>query len=123
MEVGAIGHLCIHGQVDDVWLLDQLSGLLAAGFVPTDAFSVVDWLHKISEQHVDKAVAVLSALLMSPRVDKWAYMTQREPIRSILGNGFSKGSRETAARAEELIGFLSTIGETSYLDLIPSTTG
>jgi hypothetical protein len=121
LEVGAIGHLCIHGQVADVWLLDQLSSLLAAGFVPTDAFSVVDWLHKISKQHVDKSVAVLSALLTNPRVDKWAYMTQREPIRAILSNGFSEGSPETAARAQELIGFLSTIGETGYLDLVPSS--
>jgi hypothetical protein len=53
-------------------------------------------------------------------VDKWAYMTQREPIRAILSAGFSEGSPETAARAQELIGFLSTIGETSYLDLVPS---
>jgi hypothetical protein len=93
--------------------------MLHAGFAPTDAFSLVERLQKLSPGHPDQAVTVLSELLRHPRIDRWAYMTQRESIRAILTAGVTSGSAETIARVEELIGFLSTIGETSYIDLIP----
>jgi hypothetical protein len=51
-------------------------------------------------------------------VDQWAYMTQREPIRVVLGEGLARGTPETIQRVHEIVGFLSTLGETSYLDLI-----
>lgn len=92
--------------------------MLRAGFAPTDAFSVVERIQKLSSAHPDQAVAVLSALLRNPRVDRWAYMTQRYPVRAILSAGITSGRAETNALAEELIGFLSTIGETSYIDLV-----
>jgi hypothetical protein len=92
--------------------------MLKAGFVPTDVFSVVDRLHKMLANHADQAVAVLSALLKSPRVERAAYVTQREFIRAILKAGLESVAAETRKLAEELIGFLSTIGETSYIDLI-----
>jgi hypothetical protein len=92
--------------------------MMNAGFVPTDAFSVVARLQKISSRHADQAVAVLQALLTNPLVDRWAYMTQREPIRDVLSAGLTGGTPETVARAKELISFLSTIGETSYIELV-----
>lgn len=91
---------------------------MKAGFVPTDAFSVVGRLQKISTRHADQAVAVLAALLMNPLVDRWAYVTQREPIRDVLSAGLTRGTAETVTRAKELISFLSTIGETSYIELV-----
>jgi hypothetical protein len=54
-------------------------------------------------------------------VDQWAYMTQREPIRAVLGNGLARGTPETIQRVHDIVSFLSTLGETSYLDLIRST--
>src|ERR1700682_6087890 len=109
LELGAIGQWCLRAQIDDRWLLEQLTKMLRAGFAPTDAFSVVERLQKLSSAHPDQAVAVLSALLRNPRVDRWAYMTQRDPIRAILSAGITSGRAETNALAEELIGFLSTI--------------
>jgi hypothetical protein len=117
-ELGAIGNWCFREGVDDVWLSQQLVDMMAAGFVPTDAFSVVARLEKIATRHVDQAVAVLGALLMNPRVDRWAYMTQRDPIRAVLSAGIASGAEDTIRRAEEVISFLSTIGETSYIELI-----
>jgi hypothetical protein len=119
-ELGSIGQWCFRGQVDEVWLCSQLRRMLKAGFVPNDAFNVVEWLHKIAPRHVDRAVEVLSALLRNPRVDQWAYMTQREPIRSVLGEGLARGTAKTVERVHELVSFLSSIGESSYLDLTPA---
>jgi hypothetical protein len=117
-ELGAIGQWCFRDQIDDVWLSEQLLDMMKAGFLPTDAFSVVTRLQKISSRHADQAVAVLQALLTNPLVDRWSYMTQRDSIRDVLSAGLARGTAETVTRAEELISFLSTIGETSYIDLV-----
>ena len=117
-ELGAIGQWCLPEPIDDDWLADQLFAMLEAGFVPTDAFSVVDWLAKIAPRNVDRAVKILSALLRNPRVDQWAYMTQREPIRTVLSEGLARGTNQTVELAKETISFLSSIGETTYLDLV-----
>jgi hypothetical protein len=118
-ELGSIGQWCFSGEIDEQWLSDQLMDLLGAGFVPTDAFSVVEWLQKISARAVDRAVEILELLLNNPRLDRWAYMTQTEPIRSVLSEGLSNGTTETVGRVKEIISFLASIGETSYLDLLP----
>lgn len=122
-ELGALGQWCGRRQIDDHWLLMQLTTMLRAGFVPTDVFSVVDRLHKISAHDPDRAIAVLSGLLRHPRVERSAYVTQREAIRAMLGAGLGSEHADINALAEELIGFLSTIGETSYIDLIRPTAG
>jgi hypothetical protein len=118
LELGAIGQWCLRAQIDDQWLLRQLATMLDAGFAPTDAFNVVERLQKLSPGYPDQVVTVLSALLRNPSVDRWAYMTQRDPIRAILRAGLTNGSADTVVRAEELIGFLSAIGETSYIELV-----
>jgi hypothetical protein len=105
-ELGAIGQWTLRDRIDDRWLADQLFKILQADFVPTDAFSVVDWIAKIAPRNVDRAVAILSTLLRNPRVDQWAYMTQREPIRTVLAEGLAHGTQETITAVHELIGFL-----------------
>jgi hypothetical protein len=117
-ELGVIGQWCFHGQVDEAWLCQQLLRMLKGGFVPTDAFSVVEWLQNIAPRHVDRAVEVMAALLRHPRIDQWAYMTQRDPIRAVLNEGLAHGTPETIERVHETVGVLSTLGETSYLDLV-----
>jgi hypothetical protein len=92
--------------------------MLKSGFAPTDAFSVVEWLRNTAPRHVDRAVEVMAALLRHPRVDRWAYMTQREPIRLVFSEGLARGTPATIQRVQEIIGFLSTLGETSYLDIV-----
>jgi hypothetical protein len=117
-ELGAIAQWYVRPQIDDLWLLEQLAKMMQAGFAPKDAFSVVDRLCKMSANHPDQALSVLAALLRHPRVDRSAYVTQRDAIREILSAGMSSGRPESRAIGEELIGFLSTIGETSYIDLV-----
>ena len=73
--------------------------MLQAGFAPTDAFSVVDWLAKIAQRNVDRAVEILSALLRNPHIDQWAYMTQREPIRTVLAEGLERGTQTRSPRS------------------------
>ncbi len=121
-ELGAIGQWTLRDRFDDHWLADQLFEMLQAGFVPTDAFSVVDWLAKIAPRNVDRAVEILSALLRNPSIDQWAYMTQQAPIRTILAEGLAHGMQETISKVHELIGFLSSINETGYIDLIQPPT-
>jgi hypothetical protein len=101
-----------------MWLCDQLLRMLKAGFVPTEAFSVVGWLQKVAARHVDRAVEVLAAVLRNPRVDQWVYMTQSEPIRAMLSEGLANGTAQTVACVHEVVGFLASVGETSYLDLV-----
>ena len=120
-ELGDISHWCFHGQVDEAWLCEQLVRMLRAGFAPTDAFSVVERLQKIAPRHADRAVEALEALVRHPEVDQWAYMTQREAIRAVLSEGLAKGTSETIRRVNETIGYLLSIGETSYLDLVRSS--
>jgi hypothetical protein len=69
----------------------------------------------------ERAVEVLGALLRHSRVDQWAYMTQRDPIRIVLSEGLARGTAETMKRVNETVSFLATIGETSYLDLVRPT--
>jgi hypothetical protein len=72
--------------------------MLQAGFAPTDAFSIVDWLAEIAPRNVDHAVEILSALLQSRYIDQWGYMTQREPIRSVLTEGLARGTQNTIGK-------------------------
>jgi hypothetical protein len=120
-ELGVIGNWCFHGQIDETWLCDQLLRMLNSGFAPTDPSTVIEWLGKIAQRHVDRAVAVMSALLRVPGIDQWAYMTEREEIRAVLSAGIASNTPETAERAQATIAFLSTLGETSYLDLVRPT--
>jgi hypothetical protein len=117
-ELGSIGHWCFHGQVDEVWLSEQLVRMLTAGFVPNDAYEAIEWLQDIAPRHIDRAVEVMQLLLRNPRTDRWAYMTKREPIREVLDEGLKRGSALTSQRVQETVSFLATLGETSYLDLV-----
>jgi hypothetical protein len=117
-ELGVMGKWCGNGNIDPAWLQDQLLLLLTAGLAPSSGYAVVDWLGKITAGYPDKSVEVLGALLTSPRVDHWTYTTHRDSIRLVLKTGLTQGLPPTAERAKELVSFLATIGESSYLDLV-----
>jgi hypothetical protein len=120
-ELGSIGQWCFRNDIDVPWLAGQLLAMLKAGFAPSEAYAVVGWIEKAVPQNVDRAIELLAALLTHPNIDHWAYASQRESIRAVLSQGLDAGSQQTIARAQDLIGFLSSVGETSYLDLIRPT--
>jgi hypothetical protein len=117
-EIGAISHWCFHGTVDETWLGEQLVKALTAGFIPNDAYDVIEWLQGIAPNHIDRTVEAMELLLRNPRIDRWAYMTKREPIREVLSAGLASGTSKTIERVSQVVSFLSSIGETSYLDLV-----
>jgi hypothetical protein len=117
-ELGSIGQWCENHQIDPTWLFDRLLRMLRSGFVPALAYNVVEWLARVRETHVDRAVEVLEELLTNPNVDQWAYVGQDQSIRALLTAGQSHGTTATAERVKELVSFLASIGQPGYLDLV-----
>ena len=44
------------------------------------AYNVVEWLAKVRETHVGRAVEVLEELLTNPNVDQWVYIGQDQSV-------------------------------------------
>jgi hypothetical protein len=106
--------------IDGEWLMDQVFAISEAGFAPTDGYSVMDRLSKISVEHPDRAAEVLSVLVKNPHFDRWIYLTQKAALRTIMQNGLTTRSPDTAARVAETINYLAALGDTDYLDLLPT---
>lgn len=119
-ELGTIGQFFFREGIDDVWLMDQVISMSEAGFAPTEPYSVMDRLSKCSADFPDRAAEVLAALVKNPRFDRWVYMTQPAEVRTIMENGLTKGSTTTVSVVAEAINYLSAMGDTGYLDLLPS---
>ncbi|QQO33230.1 hypothetical protein JJC00_32655 [Bradyrhizobium diazoefficiens] len=123
-ELGGIGQWCGKNNIDTAWLLDQLLRMLSGGLVPKVGYMVTEWLGTAAETHPDLSVAVLHALLNSPKLDRWTYMTRKDAIERILRAGLASGQPSTVQHATEAISVLSVLGEASYLSLLrePSPT-
>jgi hypothetical protein len=121
-ELGGIGTWCLQDKIDPEWLCDQLVQMMRLGFAPGNAFMVVSWLERIAPQIVDPAVEVLAALLRHPHTERWIFAGRPGDIRAVLLQGLARGTPTTVNRARETIGFLASIGQTSYLDLIRPPT-
>jgi hypothetical protein len=117
-ELGIIGQWCNRDEIDADWLLDQLLDMLQAGFSPGSGFSVMAWLAKLSETHVDKVVEVLTAYFACPWASIQDSMFQKDAIRTVLEPGRAKGTPETVVRVEEIVSRLATFGESGYMDLL-----
>ena len=89
---------------------------LRSGFAPSSAYSVVEWLAKISVLHVDRAVEVMEALVTNTRVAH--YMEQEQSIRTVLSAGHARGTPATLVRVSETVSYLASIGQTGYLDVV-----
>ena len=87
-----------------------------SGFAPSSAYSVVDWLAKISVSHADRAVEVLEALVTNPGTER--YMGQEQSIREILVAGQTLGTPATIERVGEVVSYLASLGQTGYLDVV-----
>jgi hypothetical protein len=118
-EIGTIGQYFFRAGIDDEWLLDQLLSMSEAGFVPSEAYSVIDRLGKMSAHLPDRAVEVLASLVMTPQFDRWVFMTQTNSIRTILTHGSATDSAQSKEFVSQIISHLSALGDGSYLDLLP----
>jgi hypothetical protein len=116
-ELGSIGQWCEDHQIDPTWLFDRLLRMLRSGFVPALAYNVVEWLAKVHETHVDRAIEVLEALVTNPNADQWIYVGQDRSIRTLLTVGQSSRVAATVNRVAELVSFLALNGQPGYLDL------
>jgi hypothetical protein len=119
-EIGAVGQFFMRKGIDGEWLMDQVLAISAAGFAPTDGYSVMDRLSKISAERPDRAAEVLSVLVKNPHFDRWTYLSQKAALRTIMQNGLATRSPDTAARVAETINHLAALGDTDYLDLLPT---
>jgi hypothetical protein len=119
-EIGAVGQFFMRKGIDGEWLMDQVLAISAAGFAPTDGYSVMDRLSEISAERPDRAAEVLSVLVKNPHFDRWTYLSQKAALRTIMQNGLATRSPDTAARIAEAINHLAAIGDTDYLDLLPT---
>jgi hypothetical protein len=117
-ELGAISQWFVHSGIDPAWLLDQLLRMLKVGFAPNNGYGIAKWLGKVAPSQPDKAVEVLSRLVNSPHLEHWTFTTERASIRMVLEAGQQAGSAESVEGVRELVNFLATVGETSYLDLV-----
>jgi len=119
-EVGAIGQFFFRNGIPDEWLMDQVLMMSEAGFAPSESYSVMDRLVKISPNFPDRVPQVLGALVKNQHFDHWVYMSQSAAIRTILVNGLATGAPATASVVTEAINYLAAMGETGYLDLLPN---
>lgn len=117
LELGVIDHWCFLGVLDDVWLSDQLLGMIAIGLIPGNGYHTVQWLKKLTVNHVDRAVEILFGLIQHAETNRWTYMTNHEPIRFILSEGRERGTLETITRVSRTVSYLASLGEPGYLDL------
>jgi hypothetical protein len=119
-EIGAIGQLFFRTGIPDEWLVDQVLAMSAAGFAPSQPYSVMDRLAKMSPNFPDRAAETLAALVKNQRFDRWVYMSQSAGMRTIFVNGLAGGSPTAAAAVTEAINYLAAMGDTGYLDLLPN---
>ena len=116
-ELSAIS-LFFRLDIDRVWLLDQLSEMLKAGFEPTDPFSVVDNLSKLLPEHVDKIATVTNALVRQPKANGWLFAAQDDALRQILSEGKMSANPGTTAVVKDIVNYLSSRGNTAFLNLV-----
>jgi hypothetical protein len=115
-ELGTIGQFFLW-EVDRVWLTDQLLIMLNAGFAPNDAFGVIDNLAKLLPERIDKVVEVTNLLVRQPRVEAWIFASQDQSLRTILIEGKKSSTPQSAATVKEIVSYLASRGNPSFLDL------
>jgi hypothetical protein len=115
-ELGTIGQWFLW-KVDDSWLMDQLLIMLNAGFAPIDGLGIVDKLAEHIPEKIDNVVAIAKALVRCPEMDSWILISQAASLRKILVEGKTSGSPKVREGVKEIISFLSSRGNTSFLDL------
>jgi hypothetical protein len=115
-ELGLIGMWFSWG-IDPDWLLAQLMLLLNAGFAPNDGVGLIDKLAERLPNKTDEIVEAVRVLVRHPDVQPWIFGAQEQALRDILIQGKASASPITVAGVQEIISFLSSRGNTAFLDL------
>jgi len=115
-ELGTLGQFFLW-DVDRLWLTDQLLLMLNAGFAPNDAYGVIDNLAKLVLEHIDKVVEVTNLLVRQPKVEAYIFAVQDQSLRAILVAGKASAAPRTAATVKEIVSYLASSGNMSFLDL------
>jgi hypothetical protein len=115
-ELGTIGQWFLW-KVDDSWLMDQLLLMLNAGFAPNDGLGVVDKLAEHIPERIGQVVEISKALVRRPEMDSWILVSQADSLRKILVEGKKNESPIVRAGVQEIISYLASRGNTSFLDL------
>jgi hypothetical protein len=119
-EIGSIGQFFFHKGIPGEWLMDQVLAVSEAGFALSEPYSVMNRLVNLSPNFPDRAAEVLAVLVKNQHLDRWVYRSHSDGIRTIFRNGLSTGVPATATFVGEAINYLTTMGETGYLDLLPN---
>ena len=115
-ELGTLGQFFLW-DVDGLWLTDQLLLMLNAGFAPNDAYGVIDNLAKLVPEHIEKVVEVTNLLVRQPKVEAWIFAAQDQSLRAILVAGKASAAPRAAAMVTEIVSYLASAGNPSFLDL------
>jgi hypothetical protein len=115
-EIGTLGQFFLW-DVDRLWLTDQLLLMLNAGFAPNDAYGVIDNLAKLVPEHIDKVIEVTNLLVRQPKVEAYIFAVQDQSLRAILVAGKASAAPRTAATVKEIVSYLASSGNPSFLDL------
>ncbi len=116
-ELGTIGQWFLW-KVDDSWLMNQLLLMLNAGFAPNDGLGIVDKLAEHIPDKIDHVVEITKVLVRRPEMDSWILVSQAVSLRKILVEGKRSDSPMTRASIQEIISYLSSRGNSSFLDLV-----
>jgi hypothetical protein len=103
--------------IDPLWLMNQLLVVLNADLGPTDAMGVIDKLVDQVPEHVNTVVEIVSALVKQPRVQAWIFASEGHSLRTILSEGKNSPSPLTKATVKEIVSYLSSRGNSSFLDI------
>jgi hypothetical protein len=115
-ELGTIGQWFLW-EMDESWLMDQLLLMLNNGFAPGDGLGIVDKLAEHVPDEIDRVVEITKALVKSSELNNWILVSQATSLRKILTEGKNSGLLVTRANVQETISYLSSRGNTSFLDL------
>jgi hypothetical protein len=91
--------------------------LLHAGFAPNDGVGLIDKLAERLPDKTDEIVEAVRVLVRHPDVQPWIFGAQEQALRNILLQGKASASPITVTGVKEIISFLSSRGNTAFLDL------
>ena len=115
-ELGTLGVFFLW-DVDPLWLMDQLLLTMNAGFGPNDPMGIIDNLARQLPENIDEVMEITKALVRQPKVQTWIFASEGDSLRKILLEGKKSSSPLTVAAVKEIVSYLSSRGNTSFLDI------
>ena len=115
-ELGTLGVFFLW-DVDPLWLMDQLLLTMNAGFGPNDPMGIIDNLARQLPENIDEVMEITKALVRQPKVQTWIFASEGDSLRKILLEEKKSSSPLTVAAVKEIVSYLSSRGNTSFLDI------